>query len=218
VNDTVDLPTQAVNDPVEATRGRGSAPPSASARDVWVVAAEHFAAYRAGEREALDRLVRLMTPTLWHVARAHRIDPVTAEDVVQNTWLALVRNAEAIDDPRAVVRWLTVTARREAWRSARTAGRAEPTPAELFDIRESDAEDPESAAVRESRDDLLWTAVARLSERCRHLVRIVAFVERPNYADVSEALGMPVGSIGPTRARCLAKLRALLADVDWRTA
>ena len=64
----------------------------------------------------------------------------------------------------------------------------------------------------------LWRSVSRLSERCQALLRIIAFVDRPDYGAVSEALGMPVGSIGPTRGRCLAKLRSLLtADPSWST-
>jgi hypothetical protein len=58
----------------------------------------------------------------------------------------------------------------------------------------------------------LWRAVGKLSAPCQELLRIIAFVPRPDYQSVSAALGMPVGSIGPTRGRCLEKLRVLLAD------
>ena len=70
-----------------------------------------------------------------------------------------------------------------------------------------------------ARDSALWAGLGRLSERCQRLLRIVAFTERPSYADISTELGMPVGSIGPTRGRCLAKLRlALAADPLWGAA
>jgi len=59
---------------------------------------------------------------------------------------------------------------------------------------------------------VLWVAIGRLSKRCQDLLRIIAFAPRPDYAAVAAALGMPVGSIGPTRGRCLAKLRALLTS------
>ena len=66
--------------------------------------------------------------------------------------------------------------------------------------------------------DVLWTHVQDLSERCRRLLAVIAFADRPDYAAIAEALGMPVGSIGPTRGRCLAKLRAALeADPTWVT-
>ena len=69
-----------------------------------------------------------------------------------------------------------------------------------------------------STDELqgFWRHIESLSERCRSLLRVVAFSDRPDYASVAQALGMPVGSIGPTRGRCLAKLRLLLdADPHW---
>jgi len=63
---------------------------------------------------------------------------------------------------------------------------------------------------------VLWRNVAKLPERCQQLLRVVAFAERPDYGALSVALGMPVGSIGPTRGRCLAKLRTMLsADPEW---
>jgi hypothetical protein len=70
--------------------------------------------------------------------------------------------------------------------------------------------------VADERDRVLWRHFERLSERCRTLLRIVAQVERPDYSMVAEAMEMPHGSIGPTRGRCLAKLREmLLADSEW---
>ena len=70
--------------------------------------------------------------------------------------------------------------------------------------------DPASGLIEDERDRVLWRAFHQLGDRCRELLRVVAMVERPDYAVVGEALGMPHGSIGPTRGRCLAKLRALL--------
>jgi len=70
--------------------------------------------------------------------------------------------------------------------------------------------------LRGETDSRLWQHVAGLPERCRALLRVIAFADRPDYSSVAEALGMPVGSIGPTRGRCLAKLRQLLsADPAW---
>jgi DNA-directed RNA polymerase specialized sigma24 family protein len=79
-----------------------------------------------------------------------------------------------------------------------------------------DAPELSERLVRQERDRVLWRHFQRLSERCRELLRIVAMVDRPDYTTVSEALGMPHGSIGPTRGRCLEKLREmLLADPQW---
>jgi RNA polymerase sigma factor (sigma-70 family) len=185
---------------------------------LWDRAAHEFAAWRAGDRAALDRLVHLVTPLLWHLARAYRLDQQTAEDVVQGTLVAMIRYAERIDDPQALVRWLTVTARRDAWRCSRAARRVEVVEDTVLELRVGTADGPEPQVLRHHRDRALWQAVDRLSERCRHLLRMVAFGERPNYARLSQELQMPVGSIGPTRGRCLDKLRALLGtDPDFGT-
>jgi DNA-directed RNA polymerase specialized sigma24 family protein len=75
---------------------------------------------------------------------------------------------------------------------------------------------PESHVVRESGNATLWQHIGELPERCRELLRVIAFADRPDYAAIAQSLGMPVGSIGPTRGRCLAKLRAQLdADPQW---
>jgi RNA polymerase sigma factor (sigma-70 family) len=179
-------------------------------------AAGDLTAYRAGDQAALDRLVRRLTPMLWHVVRAYGLDTATAEDVVQSTWLTLVRSGDRIADPQAVVKWLTVTARREAWRQARGAIRVVYTDVEVIDLREPAESGPEAVAIRVGTAEVLWRAVSRLDQRCQRMLRIVAFADRPNYEAVSKALDMPVGSIGPTRSRCLAKLRVLLETSGWR--
>lgn len=180
------------------------------------LAAADFSAWRRGDATALDRLVRRLTPLLWQVVRAYRLDSATAEDVVQSAWFALVRNGSRIEDPQAVVRWLTVTARREAWRACRTTGREDLVEDSVLDLRSPAGEAAETVVVRDARDAALWRAVDTLSERCRRLLRVVAFSERPDYTRLSRELDMPVGSIGPTRGRCLAKLRSALgADEEW---
>jgi DNA-directed RNA polymerase specialized sigma24 family protein len=75
---------------------------------------------------------------------------------------------------------------------------------------------PDEVVLRDSRQRRLWEHVGALSDRCRELMRVIAFADRPDYAFIAESLGMPVGSIGPTRGRCLAKLRQVLAsDPHW---
>jgi RNA polymerase sigma factor (sigma-70 family) len=177
-----------------------------------------FAGYQGGDRQRLSELVDLVTPLLWHTVRAQRVGYDQAEDIVQTTWLRLVHHADAIQDPRAVLAWLIVTAKRESWRVVKDARRAQPLPeAEEVDIvPDGTIDGPESAALASAEGRVLWRHIETLSERCRSLLRVVAFSDRPDYASVAQALGMPVGSIGPTRGRCLAKLRLLLdADPHW---
>jgi RNA polymerase sigma factor (sigma-70 family) len=179
-------------------------------------AAALFRAFRAGDEAGMRELVELVTPILWHTARAQRLDGVTAEDVVQNTWLALVRGADSITDPQAVLQWLIVSTRREAWRVVKRSDRVEPREFEPDDVVTGVHEQPEDQVLRDDSDSRLWQHIAQLPERCRALLRVIAFADRPDYAAVADALGMPVGSIGPTRGRCLAKLRqSLSADPAW---
>jgi RNA polymerase sigma factor (sigma-70 family) len=179
-------------------------------------AANLFVAFRAGDEKKMSELVSLVTPILWHTARAQRLDSVTAEDVVQATWLAFVRSADAISDPQAVLQWLMVSTRREAWRIVKRSDRMQPHEFEADEVVSAAAERPEERVLQEDTDSRLWQHIARLPDRCRALLRVIAFADRPDYASVAKSLGMPVGSIGPTRGRCLAKLRQQLAgDPGW---
>ncbi|SOD72363.1 RNA polymerase sigma factor (sigma-70 family) [Jatrophihabitans sp. GAS493] len=178
-----------------------------------------FEAYRSQEPEAMADLVALVSPILWHTARAARLDQATAEDVVQTTWLALLRHAPSISSPAAVLQWLVVTARREAWRVSRVQSRVKPEEFTGEEIATPEKDGPEMIVVRNAGDDVLWRHLSALPERCQQLLRVIAFSDRPDYNQLATALGMPVGSIGPTRGRCLAKLRAqLAADSDWEYA
>lgn len=189
----------------------GAAPETLASR-----AAGLFRAFRAGDEARMAELVGLLTPILWHTVRAQRLDRESAEDVLQSVWLALVRNADSINEPQAVLQWLIVAARREAWRIVKREDRVEPKDFEDFDVVAPVLDGPEEMALRSDGDSRLWQHIARLPERCQALLRVIAFADRPDYASVAESLGMPIGSIGPTRGRCLAKLREQLAgDPGW---
>lgn len=192
-------------------------PPAASPEPPrWERAAALFARWRDGETRAMDDLVRTMTPTLWHVVRAYGLDAALAEDVVQTTWMTLVRRHESITEPLAVSGWLTTCARREAWRVGKLQRRADPTENESLEPHLPTAASAEQTATLSDSSHRLWLAVGQLNERCQRLLRIVAFEERPDYARIAADLAMPIGSIGPTRQRCLVKLRALLEGQGLR--
>ncbi len=179
---------------------------------LWEVSASLFQRWRAGESDALDDLVRLLSPMLWQVVRASGLDRTTAEDVVQSTWLTLVRSGESITEPRAIAGWLTTSARREAWRVSRQSGRQQPVEDEAIARRLPDEPAPEGQVVLDDDNARLWACLGRLNERCQRLLRIVAAESRPDYTAIATELDMPVGSIGPTRGRCLDKLRRELAQ------
>jgi RNA polymerase sigma factor (sigma-70 family) len=179
----------------------------------WAIAAASFSAWLDGDREAMTRLVGVMNPVLWHVVRAYGLDESRAKDVVQDAWLALVRSAASIDDPVAVAAWLTVTARRAAWRAAKKSSTEVVEDAPELEQRSMSARSAEDDAVARLGDSTLWRAVHTLSERCQRLLRVIAFDVRPDYRRIAADLGMPIGSIGPTRSRCLQKLRSQLQSM-----
>lgn len=191
------------------------APDDGTAR--WRRAAALFDAWRDGDSRAMDDLVRLMTPVLWHVVRAYGLERTLAEDVIQTTWLQLVRGQRAITDPRGVSAWLTTTARREAWRVGKAHDRVDTTETDALDTLIPGQESAEDQAAVREEHRRLWSAVKLLAERCQRLLRVIAFEERPDYARLAADLAMPVGSIGPTRQRCLSKLRDLLDAPSQRT-
>jgi RNA polymerase sigma factor (sigma-70 family) len=194
--------------------GRGKA---ASDTPDWYGRLAHLlVSARAGDRASIAEMVQALTPLLWNVARAEGLDRDAAEDAVQTAWLALLRGRDDIRAPRAMTAWLMTVTRRIA-RELRndSARRRLVDPDAMPDLP---SQDPpiEDRAVDNDRYRRLWWNVQQLSPQCRTLLRIVAFVERPDYDTVSEALQMPRGSIGPTRGRCLTKLRQLLAtDPAW---
>jgi RNA polymerase sigma factor (sigma-70 family) len=168
-------------------------------------------AVREGSDDALGQLMTEFSPLLWHVARATGLSVSDAEDVLQTVWTRLLEHLDEIRTPNALAGWLVVTTRREAWR-VRAAQRKQ-IPADQQSFAELPDQGPgsEEQVMLDDERRTLWGAIRQLSPRCQELLRIVAFVPRPDYAAVAAELGMQIGSIGPTRGRCLAKLRAQLA-------
>ncbi len=169
-----------------------------------------MSAARRGSEDALGEIVTELSPLLWQVARAAGLSAGDAEDVLQTVWLRLVAHLDGIHDAAALTGWLVTTTRREAWRVRAAARRQFPADHETLDeLPDAGPGSEEQVIVADERREL-WEAIGRLSARCQELLRIIAFTSRPDYAAVATALRMPVGSIGPTRGRCLAKLRVLL--------
>jgi RNA polymerase sigma factor (sigma-70 family) len=176
----------------------------------WLVAAA-----ADGDAAAWRQLVHRFSGLIWSIARAHRLSDADAADVTQTTWLRLAEHIGKLNAPDRVGAWLATAARRECLQHIKAAHRVvisedmavfetvpvddNPTEGEVL-AAESDREDARRAKV-------LWQAVGRLPDRCRELIRVLMASPPPSYAEVAAALGLPVGSIGPTRARCLQRLR-----------
>ncbi len=177
--------------------------------DTFDVTASLLARAAQGDQRAWDQLVDGHTRLLWAVARSFRLDAADANDVVQTTWLRLVEHLDRIEDPARLVGWLVTTARREAMRVLRRSGRERPAPDESMMERADDSPPVDASLLLDERNAALWQAYERLGDKCRQLLRVAVY-EPQAYEEISAALGMPMGSIGPTRRRCLTQLRALL--------
>ena len=172
-----------------------------------------------GDRASWDALVQRYSGLVWSVTRGYRIGSADAADVFQTTWLRLAEHLDRIDKPGQLGAWLATTARHEALRVARGATRTVPSDEEtLVALGQVDDYSPEQAVLdaeqarlNSDRAARLWHAFGQLPARCRELLRILIASPPPSYAEVAAAVGMPVGSIGPTRARCLRRLRERLA-------
>jgi len=169
-------------------------------------------AARDGNDDALGQIVTELSPLLWQVARATGLSSGDAEDVLQTVWMRLISHLDDIRSSTALTAWLVITTKRESWR-VRAAGRKQlPADQDWLAALPDQAPGSEEQAIADDQRRALWAAIGQLSPRCQELLRIVAFVSRPDYATVAAELGIPRGSVGPTRGRCLAKLRASLTD------
>ena len=166
-----------------------------------------------GDEDAWRDLFTRFNPILQSVARGFRLAPADVDDVVQATWARAFGAIHRLMDPEAVGGWLVVTARRESLRLLQrgTSEILTDTPPE----HEAVGEGPETAVVEAERRDALHAAVRRLPAQQRRVLGALIAAPGCSYDDLSSQLGVPVGSIGPTRNRSLDRLRAdaLLARV-----
>jgi RNA polymerase sigma factor (sigma-70 family) len=179
---------------------------------------------RNGDRQAWDALVERYAPLIWSICRRHRLGDAHAEDVGQSVWLKLAGQLGTLRDPAALPGWLATTTRLECGRILRVARRphnAGHAPDAETILDDQAKQDGQELLVAE-RHAALREAYSHLPPCCQQLIALL--IEDPplSYAEISAKLGIPVGSIGPNRARCLDKLRrypaiAALINVDAET-
>ncbi|WP_328436840.1 sigma-70 family RNA polymerase sigma factor [Streptomyces sp. NBC_00457] len=170
-----------------------------------------------GDAAAWKALVEGLSPLVWSVVRAHRLSDADAHEVYQTVWFRFAQHLGRIREPQKAGAWLASTARHESLKVLKSLRRLTPTDdAQLLDrvsedrTPEQSVIDSEDAAAQTERIRRLWQEFEELGERCRQLLRILMATPPPSYQEVSAALGIAVGSIGPLRQRCLRRLRARL--------
>jgi len=164
---------------------------------------------RKGDSDAWDALVERFAPLIWSICRRYSLGRADADDVGQYVWLRLVDQLDAVHDPAALPGWLATTTQRQCIRTLRAARNQHPFGYELDveSIRDEQTGMAEHEVLRAERHAALREAFTRLPPACQRL--IVLLLEDPPvpYAEIGARLGIPTGSIGPSRGRCLEKLR-----------
>jgi RNA polymerase sigma factor (sigma-70 family) len=164
-----------------------------------------LAAAAAGDERAWDNLLDRFGATIWAITRAHRLGDADAADATQATWAALLTHIDRVADPDRVGAWLATTARRECLRLLGQTRTIVPYGDELPEL-EAPLPHPTDGLQIGERDAALWRSFGRLRDSDQALLRLLIADPAPSYDEVSAALDIPVGSIGPTRARALERL------------
>ncbi|HEX3792617.1 MAG TPA: sigma-70 family RNA polymerase sigma factor [Pseudonocardiaceae bacterium] len=165
---------------------------------------------RADDQAAWAELVHRYGRVVWSVARAYGLSSTDAADVSQTSWLNLAQRLDTLRAPERLAGWLATTARHESLRVL--AARRRETPLAWLDFYPVEDEHlPEHAVLAADTDGALWRTLAELPERCRTLLRLIAYAPELTYAQAASALGIQLGSVGNTRGRCLAELRRRLS-------
>jgi len=162
-----------------------------------------------GDERAWEELVERYGRLVYSIPRRMGFPEADADDVFQAVFALLLRHLPSLRDQTRLSSWLITTTRRECWRFGRRSSRHD----ELDEAIPDGTEPPIDELEREERAQAVRQAMRRLDERCRELLTAL-FLEpaAPAYEAIGARLGMPIGSIGPTRARCLRKLEAFLAE------
>lgn len=159
-----------------------------------------------GDDTAWAALVERFSGLIWAIARGHGLCGADAADVSQTTWLRLAEHIAALREPEKVGAWLATTARNESVNVLRRRARHVPCGNEK-EFPADAASDAARSVLERERESALWKAFKALPTRCQTLLRVLTADPAPSYAEVSAVLGMPIGSIGPTRGRCIENLR-----------
>lgn len=186
-----------------------AAPQGAGAGSTITTTAELLNGAAAGDAQAWRQLVERFEPAVKAGIVGFRLQPDDALDAVQTTWLRMVEHRDRLREPEALGGWLRTTARREGLRIIRDRRRTGPLNVETLDPPDRSV-DLEQLVVDADTMRLVAGLIDHLPARSAALVRALFSDAPPGYAEIARRTGVPVGSIGPTRARALRKLRRLL--------
>ena len=161
-----------------------------------------------GDKAAWDEIVDRYAPLVWSICHRYRLSDADSEDVGQSTWLRLVENLSTLREPAALPGWIATTTQRECLRLLRLGRRSEPAdPQAGYNDVAADAAPVDQDLLLEERRLAVRAGFDELSARCRQLLLMLIGDPPRSYGEISRTLDIPIGSIGPTRGRCLDRLR-----------
>jgi RNA polymerase sigma factor (sigma-70 family) len=160
-----------------------------------------------GDSSAWNSLVDRFAPLVWSICMQYKLSSADAADVCQDVWLRLTEKIDTIREPRALAGWLATTTRRQCLALLRRSKREMPSAMDSELADDIDRTDPDRAVLRMEREQALLAAFAELPDDARLLLTLLMEDPPRPYREISAMLGMPIGSIGPTRARSLERLR-----------
>ncbi|MEU4192014.1 sigma-70 family RNA polymerase sigma factor [Kribbella sp. NPDC026611] len=161
---------------------------------------------RDGDKSAWDELVERYAPLVWSVCRRYRLAQADVDDIGQSVWLRLIEHLPGLREPAALPGWIATTTQRECFRLLRATSKVEPVEsAESYDVPVHAIAEEE--VLRHEQQTVLRRAFAELSKKCQLLLGMLMQDPPAPYDEISVRLELPMGSIGPNRARCLNRLR-----------
>lgn len=166
-----------------------------------------------GDAGAWGNLVGRFGSMVMAVARSCRLNEADVAEVHQVVWLRLLENIGRIEQPERIGAWLATTAKRESLRLVRAKGRLTFDHESLVQRADSSTKPVDAVPIDEEDSRAVREAFAVLPPHCQRLLSLLSGDEPMSYKEISKALSMPIGSIGPTRGRCLEHLRRIMASM-----
>lgn len=180
------------------------------------VVAELVARAEEGDSAAWAELVNRYAPLVWTICKQFRLQDAECDDIGQMVWLGLLESLPQLRQPAALPGWLVTTTRRECLRYLQSVRRRRNREQEIkIDVPDNRLPSPEHQMVAADLDAALRVAFSQLDPKCQSLILLLMQTPRVPYAEIATRLNIPIGSIGPQRARCLARLRRSRALATW---
>jgi RNA polymerase sigma factor (sigma-70 family) len=175
-------------------------------------------ACRRGDQLAWEKLIRRYQRMIYAIPRSAGLDEYQAAEIFQDVFTTFFQKLNDIEEPEKLQAWLVTTARRKTWRTiarSQTRTREDAEASNEADAVRDETPLPDEQLLILEEQHRVRTAVSMLDERCQKLVQMLFYeAQPPSYSEIAASLGIPEGSIGPTRARCLGKLLRILKKLD----